>query len=136
MKKIKQFSAVLLFSLGMIFVADIIAPGTLEKLSHLPFISAAIEGFGNVSQKGSQNLRNVLGTTMVQEEINKEELTDQVGIISSQVLESGAGKKVRNQVEEILTQATDQIQQLPEEQMKKLRKELKKQICEEWLEEN
>jgi len=136
MKKIKQFLAVLVFSLGMIFMADIISPGTLEKLRHLPFISTAIKGLSDVSQKGSQNLRNVLGITIGQEEINKEELTDQVGIISSRVLESGAGKKVRGQMEEILTQATGQIQELPEEQMKKLRKELKKQICEEWLKEN
>ena len=130
MKKIKRLVATLVFITGLVIVLDIVVPGTLIKIKDLSLISPFIEKVDNLAKKSKEDFQNVLGRSTDSKSINKEEVADTIKDISSKVLESEAGQVAQEQVCQILNQASEEIKDLPEDQIKKIKGEVKRQICE------
>ena len=133
MKKIKRLIAFLVFAVGLIIVIDIIIPGTLAKVKESSLISPFIEKVDSLAEKSKKDFQNVLGKNTDKENINKEEIAEQIQNISSQVLESEVGRVAQEQIGQVLSQATEEIKDLPEQQVNKIKGEVKRQICEEML---
>lgn len=137
--KIKVLIAGLVFMSGSVLVIDIVRPGTLVQIRKLPFISPLAEKVDVLTKKTEEKVEKILGKTNNRDELEEEnikrEVTEKIKGISSQLVESEAGRQVKNEVEEVINQAAEQIQDLPEEQMKKVKQEVKRQVCEELLKE-
>ena len=130
MKKVKRLIAALVFLTGLIIVIDVIIPGTLVKVKESPLISPFIKKVDNLAKKSRKDFQEVLGKSTDSKSINKKQVADTVKNISSQVLESEAGQVAQEQVCQILNQASEEIKDLPEDQIKKIKGEVKRQICE------
>ena len=133
MKKIKRLIATFVFLTGVVIIVDIFIPGTLTKVKESSLVSPFIEKVDNLAKKSKKDFQEVLGKSTDKDGFNKEEMADTVKNISSQVLESEAGQAAQEQVCQILNQATEEIKDLPEQQVKKIKGEVKRQICEELL---
>jgi len=133
MKKIKRLIAAFVFLTGVVIVIDIFIPGTLVKAKESALISPFIEKLDNLAKKSRKDFQVVLGKSTDKGGFDKKEMADTVQNISSQVLESEVGQKAQEQVCQILNQATEEIKDLPEQQVKKIKGEVKRQICEEML---
>lgn len=130
MKKIKRLIASLVFLTGVVIVFDIIIPGTLAKIKDSVMISPFIERVDSFTKEKSKDVKKVLGKTVDEEGLNKEEIANTIKNISSQVLQSEVGQAAQEEVGEVFNEATEEIKDLPEEQVKKIKTEVKNQICE------
>lgn len=85
---------------------------------------------------------NILGEESEQEskkDLSQEELVKQLKDLSNKILDQEMTKEIREKINQVVTEKVKEVKEIPEEQIDKLRKQIKEEIyqgiCQDWLKE-
>lgn len=113
---------------------DIIFPGFLLKIRNLPLFQPIFEKTNEFQQKKEDIMQNVLGESQGSFSLNgKKNWGEKVKVLTKKIIEEETVQEAAAKINNVFKKTTTELENLPQSQAKKVKTEVKRQICEEML---
>jgi len=136
MRKIKKALALLILLLGTVVLAGSFDPRINDKIREVSQKLFVRSGSEDKNEK-----KDILGeTTQGEVRILEGEITDQIKDFSAKIISQETITEATEKVNQIIGEKIEQSKELPQKGIEKVREEIRKQmyreICEQWLKED
>lgn len=110
------------------------SPDFIKKIKPVYFQPAASEKAENAGSQDAEEVSRILGDQAVGN--LEQRIAEEVRNASLKVINSEVVKETKTQINQIVEKKVEEIKELPEEQISKIKKEIKREICQEILKDD